>query len=62
MQRKALIAAIVVAGYHDDTKTGTRLFVENRIKRADYDAAFNHGRQAKANGTPCTCFKCKSGE
>lgn len=59
MKRKDLIAAIRFAGYHNDIKTGTRLFIEYRIARAVYDEAFNAGRAAKANGVGCSCINCK---
>lgn len=58
-KKQTLIQLIKIAGYHNDTKIGTRLFVENRITRADYDAAFHAGLAAKAAGQICTCSQCK---
>lgn len=58
MTRKTLIASITYAGYHNDTNTGTRLLIENRISKQRYDIAFNQGRHQKINGVKCSCTNC----
>jgi hypothetical protein len=61
MKRSVLLSLIRVAGYHGDTRTFTRLLVENRISRAVADTAFLAGKRAKERGVPCTCHACKEG-
>jgi hypothetical protein len=58
MKRKDALNAIMYAGYHEDTRTGTRLFIENRISFEVYNAKFNEGRQRKRNGQRCGCSEC----
>jgi hypothetical protein len=58
MKRDDLLRAIKYAGYHEDTKTGTRLYVENRISFQAYNDAWNQGRRMKQNGIPCGCSEC----
>lgn len=58
MNRATLNGLIYFAGYHEDTATGTRLLIENRISRAAYDLAFNAGRDARKSGQRCACTAC----
>jgi len=58
-QRQITLAAIRVAGYHDDLRTATRLYTENRISRKAYEEAFSQGVRQKKLGVPCSCYTCK---
>ena len=58
-QRQIALAAIRVAGYHDDLRTATRLYTENRISRKVYDTAYNEGVKQREAGVPCSCYTCK---
>lgn len=49
-----------VAGYHRDSKTFTRLYVENRVSREAADAEWRRGADMKAAGIACGCTDCKS--
>jgi hypothetical protein len=60
MTRKQIVALIVIAGYHNDTATGTRLYVEGRISMATYHDAFTKGKTLRAQGMKCTCQECKN--
>lgn len=60
MKRKAVIAALRVAGYHADTTAWVRLYVENRISKAVADEAWASGREAKKNGVKCDCNQCQN--
>ena len=59
MKRADLIAALRVAGYHNDSQAFTRLFLENRIARPVADGAFERGREQKRQGMACACYSCK---
>lgn len=59
MTRKDALFFARVAGYHNDTKAGTRILVESRISRKAYNQAFNSGASQRANGIPCFCTKCQ---
>ena len=61
MKRDQLVSLIRFAGAHEDTATGTRLLIENRISREAYSKAFNEGRAMKASGMRCDCSACKKG-
>lgn len=58
MKRATVLNWVRFAGYHNDVKAGTRIFVENRISKAAYDAAFTEGRRQRANGIKCGCQDC----
>jgi len=59
MTRKQRLEAIKVAGYHDDRRTATRLYIEGRLSLPAMQEAFAKGAQARAAGVPCSCFECK---
>lgn len=59
MKRKDAIALIRYAGYHEDTGTGLRIYIENRISYEAYTEAFNEGRKLKRNGMKYNCRQCK---
>ncbi len=60
MKRSMLIALLRIAGYHDDMKAFTRLYVENRIKLFKAKQAFAEGKQLRAGGVGCTCYECRA--
>lgn len=59
MTRKQRLDAIKVAGYHDDRRTATRLYIEGRLSLPAMQEAFAQGARARAAGVPCSCFECK---
>lgn len=60
MNRKNALGWIRIAGYHNDTFSFVRLYVENRVSRASADQAWRNGVAAKRNGVPCSCRDCVS--
>lgn len=61
MKREIALSLMVVAGYHDDHRAWTRLYVEQRVSFAVANAQFKKGQQAKRNGVRCTCADCNGG-
>ena len=59
MTRKQAIALLRVAGYHDDRRAFTRLYVEHRISFTAAQDAFKAGARARGAGVPCACPECK---
>src|SRR6266404_763357 len=59
MNRKAALGACRVAGYHDDTRSFVRAYVENRISYTSAKTEWNRGAQMKKAGVVCDCFFCK---
>jgi hypothetical protein len=59
MTRAQTLATLRIAGYHDDSQTWTRTYLEGRVSRAAADAAWREGQHAKAAGRPCTCTACR---
>lgn len=59
MKRADALAWIRIAGYHDDTASYTRLYIENRVSYTAARAAFTAGRAQRAAGSRCTCSDCK---
>lgn len=58
--RQIALADIRVAAYHDDTKTAVRIYTENRISRAAFNAQWAAGRKQRQDGMPCGCHQCKT--
>lgn len=58
MTRRDALIAVKVAGYHDDARTGTRLYVENRMSRSAFNEAWTNGARARRAGVKCSCFHC----
>lgn len=58
MTRKEALAALKVAGYHDDSKTWARTYTENRISYAAAKTAWMDGQAARQRGVPCHCYTC----
>lgn len=59
MTRADTIAALRVAGYHNDQRARVRLFTENRISREAADQAWDTGVKQKQGGMACACHACK---
>jgi hypothetical protein len=60
MKRKDALVVLKVAGYHNDTATFARTYVEHRISFAKANEAWRIGQMAKANGVRCVCHDCKA--
>jgi hypothetical protein len=58
-KRSVALTYAKVAGYHNDTKSFTRLIIESRVNRQAMNTAWDLGQQAKANGARCDCFFCQ---
>ena len=59
MKRKDALVYMREAGYHGDTKSFTRLLIENRIGRPAANAEWQRGEGMKQAGVPCSCIDCK---
>jgi hypothetical protein len=59
MKRDIALAAIRVAGYHEDYKRYMRIYVENRISHATAKKSFEDGLRMKREGARCDCSDCK---
>ncbi len=59
LKRKDALVWLRVAGYHDDSKSWTRLYVENRVSRQAADAEWRRGAALKAAGIACACTACR---
>ena len=57
-KREQILVNLRVAGYHGDSFTFVRLYVENRISRPVADAAYRAGAAQKAGGMRCSCYAC----
>ncbi|VUZ24121.1 Uncharacterised protein [uncultured Comamonas sp.] len=61
-KREDTLAAMRIAGYHNDKAAFTRLLVENRIRLTVADEAWLTGRKQRANGMKCACYECSRGD
>lgn len=61
-KKEKALAALRVAGYHEDKKTFTRVYIENRINLQTAILEYNKGIDNKRNGMICTCGQCKTNE
>lgn len=59
MTRQEAIATIKYAGYHNDKKTMTRIYIENRLNYHVAQVAFSAGIKNRENGMKCSCLKCQ---
>jgi hypothetical protein len=59
MKRADVLAALRVAGYHNDQRSRVRLIVENRVSREAADTAWVTGQYQKHQGVACACHTCK---
>lgn len=62
MTRKAALVTCRVAGYHDDTRSFVRAYVENRVSYAAARVEWAHGVRLKASGYVCDCFHCRKAQ
>lgn len=60
MQRATALTLAKVAGYHNDSRSFTRLIIESRVARPKLTEAWQHGVTAKRNGVRCDCRDCRS--
>lgn len=60
MKRKDAISSLVSAGYHNDSATWSRVYIENRISYAVAKKAWGDGASAKKRGARCSCFECSN--
>ena len=60
-KRELVFQQIKVAGYHGDSRTATRLLIENPISRKRYNEAWDAGAKAKSAGVSCSCYRCNGG-
>lgn len=58
-KRELVFQKIKVAGYHGDSRTATRLLIENPISRQRYNDAWLAGVEAKRAGQKCNCYQCQ---
>lgn len=59
MKRTDALSALRLAGYHNDSGSFTRVYVENRISHKVAQQEWSLGVAAKLAGVRCTCFECK---
>jgi hypothetical protein len=57
-KRDRALQCAKIAGYHEDRKTLTRLYIECRVNLHAMQAAFWAGQQAKKAGVKCGCYDC----
>lgn len=62
MKRKDAINHIRIAGYHQDSASFVRLYVENRVSRQVANEAYANGVKQREAGIKCNCYECKRGE
>lgn len=60
MKRNLVLAALRVAGYHNDQQARVRLLVENRVSLVSANEAWRVGVKARENGVRCSCPRCSS--
>jgi hypothetical protein len=60
VKRKDALAALRVAGYHNDQAARVRLLVENRVSLISANEAWVAGVRARAAGVPCSCSRCSA--
>jgi len=58
MKRADALLHIQYAGYHGDTQTAVRIYIEHRISFAAYLAEYRIGARKKAAGMRCGCAEC----
>lgn len=58
MKRSDVTSYLRIAGYHNDQRAFTRLYIENSISLAAAKEAFASGERARAVGVKCTCVDC----
>jgi hypothetical protein len=58
VKRADALIVLAAAGYHADTRSFVRVYVENRIGYAAAQAAWRRGMAARAAGVKCLCRDC----
>lgn len=58
-KRASALVTCRVAGYHGDTRTFVRTYIENRISYGNAQKEWCKGERMKAEGIVCDCFTCK---
>jgi hypothetical protein len=61
-KKEITLASCKVAGYHNDMKSFTRVYVESRLSLVVAQEAYNQGIKLRESGMKCTCSKCKEAE
>ncbi|MDH4172113.1 MAG: hypothetical protein OEW90_01810 [Betaproteobacteria bacterium] len=59
MKREDALTLAKVAGYHNDSRSFTRLIIEQRVNRATMNRAWHAGTNARAAGVLCDCRECR---
>lgn len=57
-KRDTALQLAKIAGYHEDSRTFTRLIIECRVNRQAMNSAWHAGQQAKQAGVKCGCRDC----
>jgi hypothetical protein len=57
-KRTAALARLKYAGYHNDSESFVRVYVENRISYQNALRQWNAGHQARLAGVGCNCQEC----
>ena len=58
MDRKTLLVRLRVAGYHEDRRDWTRLYVEGRVSFHVARQEWDRGQAMRSAGVRCTCREC----
>jgi hypothetical protein len=58
-RREVALTKLRVAGYHTDSASFVRLYVEERVSYAVAKEQFRIGSEMRNAGTRCDCFECK---
>jgi hypothetical protein len=59
-RRETSLTLARIAGYHENTASLTRLYIESRVSRRAMTQAFQNGRLAKKSGAKCHCHECRT--
>lgn len=58
-RREVALAKFRVAGYHADSASFVRLYVEERVSYAVAKEQFRTGGEMCRSGVRCDCYECK---
>ena len=58
-KKEMVLAQLRIAGYHEDKKEFTKVYIDNKISMLLATEAYNSGIKLKQKGMKCTCSKCK---
>lgn len=62
MKKEHLLARLRIAGYHNDTRDFTRLYLEGRVSLRVAQTEFATGVKLRESGMRCTCYECTKGK